>query len=176
MKKLTLVGLILLMGVVTAVAFAQSGGSFDLSWSTIDGGGGSSSGGDFVLSGSIGQPDAGELSGGDFTLSGGFWQPVCVSPGVVANETIQPDGSSVQLSWTSAAAAFNIYRVANDPYFTPGAVYANDSGSPWTDPDNNVLGNVTSNYSYVIRASSDCGESGDSRRLGEFDFGIVPGS
>ncbi len=52
-----------------------AGGDFDLSWYTVDGGGGTSSGGDFVLRGTIGQPDAGTLAGGDFTLRGGFWQP-----------------------------------------------------------------------------------------------------
>ncbi len=57
-------------------AAAAAGGDFDLSWHTVDGGGGTSSGGDFVLRGTIGQPDAGDLSGGDFVLRGGFWQPV----------------------------------------------------------------------------------------------------
>jgi len=46
---------------------------YDLSWHTIDGGGGTSSGDAFTLSGTIGQPDAGSMSGGDFTLVGGFW-------------------------------------------------------------------------------------------------------
>jgi hypothetical protein len=52
-------------------AFAQN---FDLSWHTIDGGGGASRGGDFTLSGTIGQSDAGSvMSGGEFELFGGFW-------------------------------------------------------------------------------------------------------
>jgi len=38
---------------------AQSGGELDLSWNTVDRGGG--------------QPDAGTLTGGAYTLSGGFW-------------------------------------------------------------------------------------------------------
>ena len=54
---------------------AAAGNDFDLSWHTVDGGGGTSSGGDFVLRGTIGQPDAGDLIGGDFALRGGFWQP-----------------------------------------------------------------------------------------------------
>ena len=53
-------------------AFGQSGGDFDLTWNSVDGGGGTSIGGDFVLSGATGQPDAGTLSGGDFELAGGF--------------------------------------------------------------------------------------------------------
>src|SRR2546423_8159974 len=52
-------------------AFAQSGGSFDLKWSTIDGGGGASGGGTFSIAGTIGQPDAGRMNGGDFFLGGG---------------------------------------------------------------------------------------------------------
>jgi hypothetical protein len=45
-----------------------------ITWSTIDGGGGTSSGGTFTLRGTIGQHDAGApMTGGTFTLSGGFW-------------------------------------------------------------------------------------------------------
>jgi len=57
----------------TVLVAAQSGGGYDLSWSTVDGGGGSSSGGGFALDGTIGQTDAGTMSGGDYVLSGGFW-------------------------------------------------------------------------------------------------------
>jgi hypothetical protein len=53
---------------------AQTGGGYDLSWSTIDGGGGTwSTGGSYALGGTIGQPDAGTLAGGSYTLEGGFW-------------------------------------------------------------------------------------------------------
>jgi len=59
--------------------FAQSGGGFDLSWSTIDGGGATfSGGGEFRLGGTIGQPDAGVMGGGDYILQGGFWAIVGV--------------------------------------------------------------------------------------------------
>jgi len=53
---------------------AQSGNGYDLTWHTIDGGGGMNSGGAYTLGGAIGQPDAGMLRGGDYTLAGGFWQ------------------------------------------------------------------------------------------------------
>jgi hypothetical protein len=53
---------------------AQSGGGYDLTWNTVDGGGATfSSGGSYTLGGTIGQPDAGALSGGSYTLAGGFW-------------------------------------------------------------------------------------------------------
>jgi len=52
---------------------AQSGGGYDLSWSSIDGGGGTSANGGYELEGTIGQPDAGTLNGGAYDLDGGFW-------------------------------------------------------------------------------------------------------
>ena len=57
----------------TATAQAQSGGGYDLTWWTADGGGGAASGGGYALNGTIGQPDAGALNGGGYTLAGGFW-------------------------------------------------------------------------------------------------------
>lgn len=59
-----------------ATAQAQTGGSYDLTWSSVDGGGGTSTGGSYSLSGSAGQPDASgdtALSGGTYALTGGFW-------------------------------------------------------------------------------------------------------
>ena len=52
---------------------------YELSWHTIDGGGGTSSGGPYVLTGTIGQPDAAWSSGGQYELLGGFWPggPLC---------------------------------------------------------------------------------------------------
>jgi hypothetical protein len=71
---------------VTAQQLAGGGGDYDLSWNTIDGGGGTSTGGAFELAGTIGQHDAGvPLTGGTFELVGGFWpgaggvpQPTCI--------------------------------------------------------------------------------------------------
>lgn len=57
----------------SGLAHAQSGGGYDLTWSTIDGGGDTSIGGSYALMGTLGQPDAGAMSGGGYTLAGGFW-------------------------------------------------------------------------------------------------------
>lgn len=58
---------------VTA-ASAQTGGGYDLSWHTVDGGGTTfSTGGGYSLGGTAGQPDAGSHAGAAYTLSGGFW-------------------------------------------------------------------------------------------------------
>ncbi len=74
MNKLKVAMLIILVtSSVAGIAFASTGGDYELSWYTIDGGGGTSTGGDYALSATIGQPDAGEMSGGDYAVSGGFW-------------------------------------------------------------------------------------------------------
>jgi hypothetical protein len=62
-----------LLFILPAFVYAQSGGSYDLSWSTLDGGGGTSRSGSYTLSSTIGQLDAGSMGGGNYTLSGGFW-------------------------------------------------------------------------------------------------------
>jgi hypothetical protein len=70
------VALALLVASILAVSavLAQTGGGYDLTWSTIDGGGGGSAGGGYQLAGTFGQPDAGTtLSNGVYALSGGFW-------------------------------------------------------------------------------------------------------
>ena len=68
---LTLVALLLLTG---GVVHAQAGGGYDLTWSTVDGGGATfSTGSGTSLGGTIGQPDAGAMTGGAYTLAGGFW-------------------------------------------------------------------------------------------------------
>lgn len=62
-----------------ALAPAQVGAGYELSWWTVDGGGNQLAGGDFVLLGTAGQPEAGNaLSGGGFELSSGFWPGAAV--------------------------------------------------------------------------------------------------
>lgn len=65
---------ILLLLLIPALALAQSGDGYDLTWNTVDGGGVTfSAGGDYTLGGTVGQADAGLLQGGPFVLGGGFW-------------------------------------------------------------------------------------------------------
>jgi len=77
MRKLLLV--VVLVAVALAAwralpTVAQTGGAYDLSWNSIDGGGVTfATGGNYSLGGTIGQADAGVLSGGAYTLTGGFW-------------------------------------------------------------------------------------------------------
>ncbi len=47
---------------------------YDLTWSTVDGGGHTFNAGEgYALGGTAGQPDAGLSFGGGYTLAGGFW-------------------------------------------------------------------------------------------------------
>ncbi len=58
-------------------AAAQTGGGYDLTWNSIDGGGATfGTGGGYSLGATIGQPDAGAASGGAYSLRGGFWAGV----------------------------------------------------------------------------------------------------
>lgn len=49
-------------------------GPYQISWFTMDGGGGISSGGMYTLSSTIGQPDCGTSSNSGYELNGGFQQ------------------------------------------------------------------------------------------------------
>jgi hypothetical protein len=83
-------------------AWGQIGGGYELSWSTIDGGGVTlSTGGAFELGGTIGQPDAQTppiMSNGAFQLTGGFWPVanVCYCLGDLNGDSAK-DGRDVQV-------------------------------------------------------------------------------
>ena len=83
--------------VVTLVCTAATylGPVYDLSWYTIDGGGGGSSiGGGFELAGTIGQHDAGQtMTGGNFALLGGFWAGAGSAPEIPCPWDLDNSGS-----------------------------------------------------------------------------------
>ena len=59
---------------VAPQAISQSGGVYDLTWHTNDGGGITfANGGAYQLGGTIGQHDAGASSGGAYSLTSGYW-------------------------------------------------------------------------------------------------------
>jgi hypothetical protein len=62
------------------IAVAQTGNGYDLTWSTVNGGGGAVSGGGYALDLTLGQPDAGTQNGGGYVLQGGFWGGVSAGP------------------------------------------------------------------------------------------------
>lgn len=73
--------LVCLVLLAAVPALAQSGGGYDLSWSTLEGGGITvSTGGAYTLGGTAGQADAGQMAGGGYILSGGFWPGGVAAP------------------------------------------------------------------------------------------------
>ena len=79
-KYLAFGSILMLALLVTGVAWAAVETGYDLSWWTVDSGGGTSSGNGYTLNGTLGQPDAGMLArGGGYTLAGGFWHGGVVS-------------------------------------------------------------------------------------------------
>ncbi len=75
------VGALAFSVMVAAGAASSARAQTEMTWFTIDGGGGTMSSGNLTLDGTVGQADAGVLTGGGFELSGGFWgqtdQPAC---------------------------------------------------------------------------------------------------
>ena len=71
----------LIIGCVLVLSDITHGnGPYEMSWYTIDGGGGTSSGGSYTLTGTIGQADAGYHDEAPYELLGGFWVggPLCI--------------------------------------------------------------------------------------------------
>jgi hypothetical protein len=71
-RKISLVIALFLLSLTTATVFAQASGSYDLTWSSINGGGSETSDGRFALLGASGQAEVGALHGGTYALSSGF--------------------------------------------------------------------------------------------------------
>ena len=160
------------------VAVTQLGDSYDLSWNTIDGGGGmDSTGGSYSLGGTIGQVEAQQpANGGSYNLQGGFWHEAC-APQVVP-VTIACSGNQVELTWVDDPAnmGYDVYR-ATSPYVLPlpANKQASVRGSHWTDPQAGTCGIPGINYFYVVRATC-VGGHADNQETAEFDFTIVPGN
>src|SRR6187397_609507 len=100
-------------------AWAQTGGGYDLTWSTLDCGSPVvSAGGSYVLGGTTGQADSGVLTGSGYTLQGGFWQgslvptdappgeePAAALPFQLHGNTPNPFAASTTILFTTASAA-----------------------------------------------------------------------
>jgi hypothetical protein len=100
---LTVVGI---LSASTSLTLAQT---YDISWHTIAGGGGTSSGGTYTVTGTIGQPAAGNLSGGAYTLTGGFWGIIAAvqTPGAPLLTIASGGGPNhVVISWPATATGF----------------------------------------------------------------------
>ncbi len=66
---------------------------FNLSWHSVDGGGGSSAGGTYQLTGVIGQHDVGQVAaGGSYQLTGGFLSGAIIGPACACPADVSADG------------------------------------------------------------------------------------
>ena len=114
---------------------------YSITWSTIDGGGGTSTGGVYSVSGTIGQPDAGGgMTNGQYSVTGGFWAlPTAVqttnaplltiAPATPGNATISwspnTPGFVLQETWSLATANWtNSLSGATNPVVVPASVPA----------------------------------------------------
>ncbi|MCS6918986.1 MAG: hypothetical protein NZM28_04380 [Fimbriimonadales bacterium] len=100
-------------------AHAQSGGGYDLSWWTIDGGGITfATGGGFELGGTAGQPDAtrlNELAGGNLRMTGGFWFVACIiTNGDADGNGCVDDADLLLVLFNFGATGFNLADVNCD--------------------------------------------------------------
>jgi len=103
----------LLLG-AAATAVAQSGGPYDLSWATVDGGGAAvAAGGSYAVGATVGQPDASRHTGGAYVLAGGFWAASAIATAV-------PDDTPEE-----AVRPFALHAAAPNP-FNPRTAIAFD--------------------------------------------------
>ena len=96
-------------GLWLAVVLAADAQPFEITSSTIDGGGATSTGGVYAVSGTIGQPDAGStMTNGLYAVSGGFWAlPQAVqTPGSPLLSIVAAGPGQAQISWEPNTPGF----------------------------------------------------------------------
>jgi hypothetical protein len=151
---------VLLLAAGGLAAHAQTGGGYDLTWWTVDGGGKTSvSGGEYTLLSTAGQPDAEvPVGGGQYTLLSGFWPgesllrgsvflPLILRgaspplPDLVGSFGLTPDLASYTSGTPVVVTAVvtNAGPGAADPFWVD--FYINPSHTPTVnDPWNSVCG------------------------------------
>jgi hypothetical protein len=103
----------------------------------------------------------------------------CVDPVVPANASISLAGSDVVLAWDDdpANGGYVVHR-DTDPYFVPGGIseLATLPGGSAGYTDLGAAGSPGTDYFYAVLGINGCGAaSGFEKRLGSFNFGLVPG-
>jgi S-layer family protein len=106
------VALGLLTLISAAIGYAAETGGFDLSWNTVDGGGGRSTTNGNELTGDVGQPDASILTYSTvYTLYGGFYWagPVATPCPNCTTATPMPSPTACALTFTDVPAGSTFY-------------------------------------------------------------------
>ena len=141
--------LIAFAATLALAVYAQSGGSFAITSSTIDCGGGTSRGGSFALSGTIGQTDAAPplvSTNGRFQLEPGFWSGVTVqqTPGAPLLKIRLIAAGQAVISWPVSVSGFALEACA-------------DLGSgAWTPVNYSVVDTATEHTVSVSTAGHRC--------------------
>jgi hypothetical protein len=163
MRRSTKTNLILLLLplvclLIGSAVLAQGGDGYDLSWWTVDGGGGragAGSPGPYTLDATVGQPDARIWQGSGYTLVGGFWgssagQPVNAPPTLsglpdqLFDHTSSPPGTIDLWAYASdaeSAPSELAYTVEGPPPAGAG-VTLTDNRYVHVDPSSNWCGYV----------------------------------
>ncbi len=109
---------------------------------------------------------------------------VCTTAVTPTNTGIALTGATqtdVLLSWTDDPANTGGYEIHRNtsPYFTPDAssLLATQPAGSTSYTDSGAAGDPAANYFYIVRGKNSCGDvSGFEKRMGEFDFALVPGN
>ncbi len=115
-----------------------------------------------------------------------FLSVTCTAPASVgALSIVKSNGNQVQVSWSAVTGAsyYEVWSSPDVPYFTPGADCSHPTpytcriapGASLTDAS---LGSTDTHTVYLVRAARSCGAvSGVGvGRVGEFEYGMVPGN
>lgn len=105
MKRTLMKSVVLLVVTIALRVQAQ----YQITSSSVGGGGGQSTGGAYVVTGSVGQPGAGLQSGGVYTLAGGFWSLVAAVQveGAPALRILH-NGAECVVAWPNPSTGFQL--------------------------------------------------------------------
>ena len=146
---------------VAGAALAQTGNGYDLTWWTVDGGGGEVQGGGYTLTGTAGQPEPGPvLAGGDYALYSGFWSAASATPpactAVTTVDLILVTAGDIYTDTTVQFSADIAPNHADKPYnyavdYDDGdTATSTSSADPLTTPLDHTF-NTVGNYDVLVK-------------------------
>jgi hypothetical protein len=140
MKPTILVGgALLALALTLRSAQGQHGGGYDLTWSTIDGGGGTFSvEGRYRLGGTAGQADAGSSGAARYRVVGGLWGGISSATTATADPTPTRTGSHTPPATLTAATPPTTSPTVPPPPTTTRTATSVPGGSPTRTPVSSV--------------------------------------
>ena len=106
---------LLVLWLVPLAWTASAQTQYQIDWSKVSGGGGTSTSGVYSVSGTVGQPDAGgPITGGNYSLTGGFWALYAVqTPGAPLLSIARTTTNTAAVFWPSPSAGWNLQQNTN---------------------------------------------------------------